>query len=319
MSILIQKPGILSTVQDLGRTGLRYLGINPGGAMDTTAARLINILLGNEEGEGVIEMHFPAAEIKFETDVLFSLGGADFSAHLDGRPVENWRPVFAPKGSILSFPQRLSGARAYFSIKGGFKLEKWLGSISTNLAAGAGGFEGRKLEKGDRILLNDRGAAEISSNRVRVSPSMIPRYGRFPTVRVTTGAEFDLLNALSQETFLNHDFVVSPDSDRMGYRLRGKPIHLMDEFELVSSAACFGTIQLLPDGQLIVLMADHQTTGGYPRIAHVATVDLPLLAQIGANDKAAFHLITVAEAEDLAFRFERDLNYFRTGLSFRNA
>lgn len=312
MNLLIVKPGILTTIHDLGRPGYARLGINPGGAMDRTATRLINILLGNDESEGVLEMHFPAAEIKFETDTIFAIGGGDFSAALDGETIGSWRLVFAPAGSVLSFSQRCAGSRVYLSVKGGFKVEKWLGSRSTNAAVGIGGFEGRRLKKDDRIFLNAANHGKTSKEAF-VSPSLIPRYGRFPTVRITAGAEFENLTALSQETFLNENFVVSSESNRMGYRLSGAPIYPMDEFELVSSAVNFGTIQLLPDGQLIVLMADHQTTGGYPRLAHVAAVDLPLLAQLGANDKVAFHLVTVAEAEDLAFRFERDIAYFRTG------
>jgi antagonist of KipI len=311
MSLLIQKAGVLTTVQDLGRAGFRHMGINPGGVMDTVAARLINILIGNPEWEAVLEIHFPAGEILFESDAVFALGGANFSAELDGELVGNWRPQFAPKGTVLRFTAKTLGNRAYLAVSGGFKLEKWMGSASTNLVAKMGGFRGRRLEKGDRIHLN----AEYSSapHDLSVSYSLIPRYGRFPTVRIIPGAEFDLLNALSQEILFKENFVISANSDRMGFRLRGEPIRLLEDIEIVSSAVNFGTIQLLPDGQLIVLMADHQTSGGYPRIAHVAAVDLPLLAQLGANDKVAFHLITLVEAENLLLEFERNLLIFRTG------
>lgn len=315
MSILIQKEGILTTVQDPGRTGFRHYGINPNGVMDAAAASLINILLGNPESEGVLEMHFPADIILFEQDAVFAVGGAEFGAELDGLPLQNWRPVFAPKGSTLKFTSKILGNRAYLAVAGGFHLERWLGSLSTNRVAGIGGFRGRKLKKGDRIFLNSKDAAQRRSN-YRISPSLIPRYSRFPTVRVTAGAEFDLLNALAQETFLKENFVISADSDRMGFRLRGKTMHLLNEIEMVSSAVNFGTVQLLPDGQAIVLMADHQTSGGYPRLANVAAVDLPLLAQLGPNDKVAFHMIKINEAEALALEFERDLNLFKIACGF---
>jgi antagonist of KipI len=315
MSILIQKAGILTTVQDMGRTGFRHYGINPNGVMDIAAVSLINILLGNPESEGVLEMHFPADTIHFEEDAVFAIGGAEFGAEIEGEPVQNWQPIFAPKGSMLKFTAKILGNRAYLAVAGGFHLERWLGSLSTNRAAGIGGFRGRKLKNGDRIFLNSKWAAPVRPN-TRVSPSLIRRYASFPTVRITAGAEFDLLNALGQETFLKENFVISADSDRMGFRLRGKTMHLLNEIELVSSAVSFGTVQLLPDGQAIVLMADHQTSGGYPRLGHAAAVDRPLLAQLGPNDKVAFHLVTINEAEDLILEFERDLNLFKTACGF---
>lgn len=315
MSILIQKAGILTTVQDTGRTGFRHYGINPNGVMDTAAASLINILLGNPESEGVLEIHFPADTIRFEEDAVFAIGGAEFGAELDGGPVQNWRPIFAHKGSTLKFTAKTLGNRVYLAVAGGFHLERWLGSLSTNRVAGIGGFRGRQLKNGDRIFLNSKGAGPLGSN-YRVSPSLIPRYASFPTVRITAGAEFDLLNALGQETFFRENFVILPDSDRMGFRLRGKPMHLLNEIGLVSHPVSFGTVQLLPDGQAIVLMADHQTSGGYPRLANVATVDLPLLAELGPNDKVAFHLVTINEAEDLMLEFERDLNLLKTACGF---
>ena len=315
MSILIQKTGILTTVQDLGRTGFRHYGINPNGVMDTAAASIINTLLGNPEAEGVLEMHFPADTVLFEDDAVFAVGGAELGAELDGTPVQNWRPVFASRGSTLKFTGKILGNRAYLAIAGGFHLERWLGSLSTNRVAGIGGFRGRKLKNGDRIFLNSKGAVPLRSG-YRVSPSLIPRYASFPTVRITAGAEFDLLNALGEETLLKENFVISTDSDRMGFRLRGKTMHPRNEIEMASSAVNFGTVQLLPDGQVIILMADHQTSGGYPRLANVAAVDLPLLAQLGPNDKVAFHLITINEAEGLACQFKRDLNLFRTACGF---
>ncbi|MBP7416779.1 MAG: biotin-dependent carboxyltransferase family protein [Pyrinomonadaceae bacterium] len=317
MSILIKKPGILTTIQDLGRVGYRRLGINPGGAMDRTAARLINILLGNDETEAVVEMHFPAAEITFEKNAVFAIGGADFSAKLDGEPIENWQPYFAAKGSTLSFTKKISGNRAYVAVSGGFKLDKWLGSSSTNLAAKTGGKDGRPLATGDQIPFALQIKAKPQIRRCHISSSLIPYYRPFPTVRVIVGAEFHLLSKSSQGLFFVRDFIISPNSNRMGFRLKGEPVELAEPFELLSSAASFGTFQLLPDGQLIVLMADHQTSGGYPRVGHVITRDLPLIAQLGPGDKVAFHLIEISEAEALAEEFERELNFYRIGCKFQ--
>jgi antagonist of KipI len=151
---------------------------------------------------------------------------------------------------------------------------------------------------------------------LKISNSLIPFYSRFPTVRIIKGAEFDNLTALSEQNFLSETFRVSKDSNRMGFRLEGKPLYLLEQKEIVSSAVDFGTIQLLPDGQMIVLMADHQTTGGYPRLGNIISIDLPLAAQLGANEKVGFHLISIEEAEKLLLEFEKDLNFLRIGSKF---
>lgn len=308
--MLIRKPGILTTVQDLGRTGHRSLGINLNGVMDRTAAKLVNTLLGNDENEAVIEMHFPAAEIEFEADCSFAIGGADFLGELKEVQITNWSSFTVAKGDILRFTKPVSGSRCYLATPGGFAIPEWLGSRSTNMIANVGGYEGRTLHLNDRIGL----LAARTTRPHTIGPSIIPKYSRFPTVRVIASGEFDLLTAISERAFLNDGFTVTKDSNRMGYRLSGPALHLIDKKELVSAAVTFGTIQLLPDGQLIVLMADHQTAGGYPRIANVISADLPLLAQLGPKDGVSFHLVSIEEAEGLAAEFERDLCRLRTGI-----
>ncbi len=331
MSILVNKSGILSMIQDLGRTKFRRFGINPNGAMDKSAARLVNILLDNDETEAILEMHFPAPELLFEESAIIALGGANFGAKIDTQQIENWRPYLVEKNRTLSFSEKISGNRAYLSVKDGFKINKWLDSASTNLTAEIGGFEGRTLLKGDRIKLNKKWKTEngkfknqvsklISDSKFpyKISNDLIPRYSSCPTVRIIAGAEFELLTALSEQNFLNQNFTVSNESNRMGFRLRGKSLYLLDDIELVSSAVNFGTIQLLPDGQMIVLMADCQTSGGYPRIAHIVSNDLPVLAQLGANDKVNFEIVSIKEAENLLLDFEKDLNLLKIACSFKN-
>ncbi|MGI8669434.1 MAG: biotin-dependent carboxyltransferase family protein, partial [Aridibacter sp.] len=246
MSIIINKAGILDTFQDLGRNGFRKLGINPNGAMDKTALRLINILLGNDENEAVLEMHFPASEIKFGEDAIFALGGANFSATLNNEPIENWMINTAKKDSILKFTKKSFGNRCYLAIKDGFKIEKWLKSSSTNLTAEIGGLKGRKLKKGDKINFN-KSLSTLHSplSTLKIARSIIPFYSQFPTVRIIAGAENQDLTALSEQEFLSQDFSISANSNRMGFRLEGKPLHLLNDKELVSSAVNFGTLQLL--------------------------------------------------------------------------
>jgi antagonist of KipI len=303
-------------VQDLGRVGLGRFGINPNGAMDKTAARLINILLGNDENEAVLEIHFPAPILQFEEPTIIALGGADFGAHLNEKPIENWRPVRVEKGGVLEFRQRNFGARIYLSVRGGFQIPEWLGSRSTNLPAKIGGFEGRAFQKNDLLFSKKQTAKDEQRTNFRVSQSLIPFYSRFPTVRVVAGAEWENLSQESRETFLSNTFSIRRESDRMGFRLTGEKLNLTEKIELLSSAVNFGTIQLLPDGQLIILMADHQTTGGYPRVGCVATVDLPLLAQLNPGDTVNFYLISINEAENLLVQQEIELNYLRTAVRF---
>lgn len=316
MSLLVIKQGMLTTIQDLGRYGFRSFGVNPGGVMDRTAARLLNQLLGNDENAPVLEMHFPAGEFVFEAATDLAIGGADFSAELSGAPVTRWAIAHAHKGDILRFIKKRIGNRAYLAVDGGFGVDEWLGSASTNLVTATGGFNGRRLIAGDRIKFKP--CAECRHNSTRIGNSLIPMYSDSPALRVTAGPEFDTLTGISHQLFFTEHFAISPQSDRMGFRLNGPRLYRLSDAEILSSGTTFGTVQLLPDGQVIVLMADHQTTGGYPRIATVASVDLPLIAQLGPGGKMSFDLIETDYAERLVLDLEKSLAFLRTGLRVIN-
>ena len=319
MAILIKKAGILDTLQDLGRTGFRKFGINPNGAMDKIAIRLINTLLGMPENETVLEMHFPAPELEFRKDTVFVIGGANLFPKVNNKKIDNWRIHRAKKGDILSLKKKTFGNRCYLAIKGGFKLEKWLNSSSTNLKAKVGGYMGRNLLKGDRLEFNQTKQECDPEQKLKIARNILPFYSNSPTIRITAGAEYEYLTALSELQFLKEVFTVSRSSDRMGFRLDGPPLHLLDKKEIVSSAVSFGTIQLLPSGQIVLLMSDHQTTGGYPRVAHVIEQDLPLVAQLTSSDKINFQLISLREAEESALRFEKSLSILKYGLTRADA
>ena len=309
MSILITKPGILTTIQDLGRPGAQRFGLNPGGVMDRATVRFLNILLGNDETAAVLEMHFPACAIEFEVDALIAVGGADFSPHVEGRPVPNGTTVFIPKGGSLTFAKPITGQRAYLAVREGLHVQEWRGSRSTNFVASVGGLDGRKLAAGDRIECS----ASVDTKHLSLGTSLQPRHDGPVVIRVVAGNEHEFLTALSERDLLNEIFTLTSDCDRMGYRLEGKRLHLLHPREMVSSAVTFGTVQLLPDGQQVVLMADHQTAGGYPRIASVVSADLPLLAQCGPGDRLRFEMVSIKEAEQLSMKFERILNFLRVG------
>jgi len=318
MSVLIKKAGILDTIQDRGRFGYRHLGVNPNGPMDLTAARLLNTLLENDENAAVIELHFPAGEFVFEQAAAFAVGGADFGAKLCDQVISNWTIQIAAKGDALKFRKKTCGNRAYLAIAGGFEVTNWLGSASTNVVAKAGGHNGRRLEIGDRVgFASTTSAAAFISVRT-LGPSLVLKYSRSPRIKITTGPEFDRLTGLSQEALFSEQFTITKNSDRMGFRLAGPELHKLTSDEMLSSGTTLGTMQLLPDGQIIVLMADHQTTGGYPRIGILASVDIPLMAQLGPGDEVTFDLVEHAEAERLAVRFEKELAFLRTGIRVAN-
>ena len=318
MSVVVRKAGILDTVQDRGRFGYRRFGVNPNGPMDAAAARLLNTLLENDENAAVIELHYPGGEFVFEKATAFAVGGADFGAEIADRPVVNWKIHRAAKGHVLKFRRKRFGNRAYLAVADGFSGEGWLGSTSTNLVARVGGINGRRLESGDRI---EFAPSKLSAGVVNVSSlgnSLLPLYSPSPCIRIMRGPEFDRLTGIGQQALLNENFRITKNSDRMGFRLLGPALYKIDRDEMLSSGTTVGTMQLLPDGQIIVLMADHQTTGGYPRVGVIASVDIPLIAQLGPGDDLSFDLIEHAEAEALTMRFEKDLAFLRTGIRVRS-
>ena len=318
MGILVQKAGVLDTIQDLGRNGFRKFGINPNGVMDRNALRLINILLGNTENQSAIEMHFPASEFVFNEEAIFTLGGADFTATLNKNPLDLLRVHYAKKGDLLKFSRKRRGNRCYLGVNGGFEVENWLNSSSTNLIAKVGGKEGRTLQKGDEIVFNTAQTTKGAAGNLQVAGNLRPEIETQVRLRLTPGAEYRRLTGISEQNFLEKTFRITQDSNRMGYKLEGTPLHLLNTSEVLSSAVNFGTIQLLPNGQMVVLMADHQTTGGYPRIGHIIETDLSKLAQCGPGDEVGFDLVSLAEAERCRADYERDLSFLRVGVRFHS-
>lgn len=321
MSLKIIKAGVLDTIQDLGRYGNQQLGINPGGAMDKVAMQTANALVGNDLSEAVIELHYPASVFLFSQPALIALSGADFSASINGEPVANLRVIAVNKNNALQFHKPVNGARAYLAVHGGFEIEKWLGSGSTNLKIKAGGFHGRGLSKSDEISFKYSIDFSVLLNKKEFKVLPWSADTCFPDdskeVLVLPGNEWDKLTVTSKEIFTSTPFVVTKQSDRMGYRLGNNPLSSVSTEELISSAVDFGTIQLLPDGKLIVLMADHQTTGGYPRIAHVITAHHSRLAQLKTGDGIWFRLTDQLTAEGLLLQQNRHLLQLQNACTFR--
>lgn len=318
MSVKIIKAGILDTTQDAGRFGHQHLGINPTGAMDQYAMQVANILVGNDPAEAVIEMHFPAAAFLFTRPALIALSGADLTASINGDEVPHQHPIIVGKNDVLQFHKPRNGARAYLAIAGGMEIKTWLNSRSTHLKAKAGGYEGRSLRKEDELFFRDP-FPHNSTNGFTVLPwqADTSRTNASKEIMVLPGNEWERLTTGSQENFTMTSFVITQQSDRMGYRLNNIPLPVMKNEEVVSTAVSFGTVQLLPDGKLIVLMADHQTTGGYPRVAHVISAQHSRLAQLKAGDKIQFHFTDQQTAEELWLKQQQHLLQLQNACTFR--
>ncbi|MDQ6609751.1 MAG: biotin-dependent carboxyltransferase family protein [Bacteroidota bacterium] len=297
MSLKIIKAGLLDTIQDTGRYGYQHQGINPGGAMDRYSASLANALLGKALPSPVIEMHFPAAQILFERPCVICLTGADFTPLINSKEAPLHQPIAVRENMVLSFGGRRNGARCYLSVLNELQIEPWLNSYSTNLKAGAGGYKGRRLATGDEISFESIDLT-LKDDFIALPWSYHLPYMATNEVQFIPGQEWNWLTTKSQTAFLNNGFTISPASDRMGYCLQGEYLEQNRKEQLISSAVSFGTVQLLPTGQVIILMADHQTTGGYPRIANIISVDLPKLAQMSPNSVVKFTMTNIETAEE---------------------
>jgi antagonist of KipI len=301
MSIRIIKKGSLDSMQDLGRFGYQHLGIPPGGALDTWSLQIANSLVGNKLEEAGLEIFFPAPTLLFEADAVIAISGADWQPYLQGMPVEINRTILVKKGCVLTFQHPKAGRVMYIAVRGGFQLNAWLGSFSTQWGVPSSGFRGRALDKQD--LLPFRDSVEFTT---QAPESFLPlpwkpafkNSSSTTPIRLIRDTHFNLLDEVSKEQLTCASFTILPPSNRMGFIVKG-PSLTGTYRELISAAVRRGTIQWLPDGQIIILMADHPTTGGYPRIAQVITADLSRLAQWPASLPLHFEWVNRSNAEQI--------------------
>jgi antagonist of KipI len=321
--IRVARAGLLTTVQDAGRPGVQQHGIVRAGAMDAVAHGIANVLVGNEPGAAALEATLLGPTLEFDADALVAVGGADLDATLDDRAVPLWRPFLVAGGSVLVLGRARTGCRAYVAVAGGIDVPVVMGSRSTDLIACMGGHEGRALAAGDTLPIGEMSeTGTLIRDRIRASPrdvrsagrSLLPRYTNEPFVRVLRGPEHDRFTAASQLLMFKEPFQLTAQSNRMGLRLTGPALSLAGAYDLFSSPVAAGSVQVPPSGEPIVLMADHQTIGGYPRIANVITVDLPLLAQSPPGAFTRFREVDMAEAQSLYIARERDLGVFADSL-----
>lgn len=293
MSLRIIKKGSCDSIRDIGRSGYQHLGIPPCGAMDTFSLQQANLLLGNDRGEACIEMFFPAPVIQFEADALIAISGANWEPQLNGLSVSINQPILVKKGVELRFAKPISGRVAYLSVQGGFAIDKWLGSYSTHIGVALSGWKGKLLEKNDQVPFRKTMHNVWEKNAEWITKPWLAGSIKNPLapIRIIAGKHFSLLDKSAQTQILQSSFSLLPESNRMGFLIKGIPLK-GNYREMISSAVQFGTVQWLPDGQLVVLMADHPTTGGYPRIANVIQADLPRLAQWPLHLPVTFEIIS---------------------------
>ena len=291
MKLTILSPGPLSTIQDAGRFGAMGKGFSPGGAMDTEAMTLANLLVGNAPGVGVVEMTMLGITAQFDCNCVIALTGADMSARLNERPVEPYCSISVHSGDVLSMKAAKNGMRAYLAVAGGFDLPVVMGSVSTNLKCGLGGFRGRRLRTGDELPLNQSVTA--------YQPRRISPPGYYPdsiSLRVLLGPQDDAFTKRGIDTFLGSEYVMTDKSDRMGIRLTGEKIESKNGVDILSDGIAAGSVQIPASGTPIIMMADRQTTGGYAKIATVISADLCRAAQARPGTRIRFVQVTEAEA-----------------------
>jgi antagonist of KipI len=300
--------------------------------MDTTALRIGNRLVGNEEAAAALEITLVGPKLLFEEDTLISICGGDLSPHIDGCIVPLWRPVLVKSGSILQFGAPKLGCRSYIAVAGGFAVPKMMGSSSTYTRGEFGGLEGRNVKEGDRLFIGK--ASELaccfmrqlsnvgekkrfSATKWGFSSTLLPAYSSRSIVRMIRGPQFEWFTERAQEELFARSFHVTTNSDRMGYRLGGGKLELQGAAELFSEAVSIGTIQVPPEGNPIVLMADCQTTGGYPNIGYVVSVDIPILAQLKSGDFVKFQEISLEQAHMLMLAQEKLLELAALGIQWK--
>ncbi|GAB3794606.1 5-oxoprolinase subunit C family protein [Virgibacillus kimchii] len=293
----IIKPGLATSVQDLGRRGYQQYGVVVAGAMDDFALQVGNLLVGNRRNEAGLEIAMMGPEILMLEDTVISICGADLSPQLDGKAISGWKSHLVEKGQRLTFGQPKNGGYAYIAVAGGVKTPEVMGSKSTYVMTEMGGYKGRFLKKGDYLETGSPSyqLKQLTGRGIKVTSDM--DYHSHRKIRVVLGPDSHGFSKDSIHRFLNSDYQVSPQSDRMGYRLEGPALD--GEADIISDAVLPGTVQVPANGKPIVLLADRQTTGGYARIASVISVDLPYVAQQRTGNELQFVEVSVKEAQQL--------------------
>lgn len=326
MSITILKPGIMSSVQDLGRWGYQQYGVPVSGAMDKVSASLANIICGNDENEAVIEFTLHGGSILFNEDRVCAFTGGGCRIFADEQELSFNRLLYIPAFTVLQTKPSAIGCRAYLAVAGGLDVKKQMGSVSTYATSGIGGVKGRNLKTGDILSFKktDRAfdtttmktiAGELRASHWQV-PDLIGLDQKQSDIHVVAGPEFDHFDEATRNIFFESTFTIGLQSNRMGYRLDGEKILMKEKHEMVSTPVAAGIIQVTHEGSPIILMADAQTTGGYPRIARVCSTDMVRLAQMRPGVKIRFSQISEEESLRRYDELTNKIKILKSGITF---
>jgi len=299
-SILVESPGLLTTVQDLGRPGFGHIGVSPSGAADPLSLRLGNRLVGNAENAAALEMTLVGGTFIFRQDAIVAVTGSDFGPTLDNVAVRHGEAIEVHANQTLRLGATRSGARCYLCVSGGISVPMFLGSTSTHLLSGLGGFEGRALRKGDILKI---GAASGPFRKKRIAPHVMKHLSSRNVLRCTPGPQADWFPEFVQGSFYSSRYRVGEQSNRMGLRLEGPPLPL-EARPMITEGVSLGAIQVPSGGLPIILFVDQQTTGGYPKIANVISADLHCVGQLRPRDEIHFAKATFEEARALLIEQE---------------
>ena len=294
-TFLVEGPGLLTTIQDLGRPQAVAAGVTPGGAMDRFAHSAANLLVGNDRSAATLECTLTGPRLVAQRPCLVAIAGADLDPHVNGEAVPAWTGFDVREGDAISFARRRSGARAYIAVAGGIIGDRWLGSMSTDLLAARGGMHGRALMPGDLVLAATQEFPDVAGRSL--AGALRPDYAEH-ALRAIPGPHASRLTPESRAALFGSMFALTPDSNRMGYRLEGAALQAPGE-PLLSFALVPGVVQLPAGGLPILLMADHQTAGGYPVVAVVASASMPVAAQLAPGDEIRFEEISIERALEL--------------------
>jgi len=289
----VVSPGLLTTVQDLGRPGHAHLGVSTSGAADALSLRLGNLLVGNRESLAGLEMTITGGTFRFPEGATFALAGSDFGAQLNGERLLPWVTKHAAPGSLLRLGHTQTGARCYLCVRGGIRVPLWLGSASTHLLSGLGGVAGRALQPGDLLRI---GREPAFAPKTALCRDAMARLTPRTILRATAGAQSNRFSEKTCHLFYNSTYTVTEEANRMGLRLQGPALHLTGQAGQPSQGVSCGSVQVTGAGQPLILFVEQQTTGGYPLIASVISVDLPSVGQLRPGDSVSFEPVTITDA-----------------------
>lgn len=309
MGIRILKGGMLTTVQDLGRTGYQSQGFSVAGVMDVRSFKIANLLLDNPENEAVLEFTLIGPTLEFTSATIIAITGGDFTPTINGEPAPMYTAIYMNKGDVLKFGSARTGSRGYIAFSSYLDIPVVMGSRCTNMKSRIGGFKGRKIQAGDYIGFRIKRRYLPFFLSRKLEPD---NFDQDQTkVRVVMGPQDSRFSKQGIDTFLSSEYTVTSDFDRMGCRLEGAFIAPKESSDIISDGIAFGSVQVPSHGKPIILLADRQTTGGYAKIATVASVDIPKVVQRKTDHRIHFEAITVQEAQNLYMEEQKELDRMR--------